>query len=53
MALWSATGAVSPIRGRLLLAVWTSKWVLATDGKTKESEYTYSDYYLANPFENL
>jgi beta-glucosidase len=24
-----------------------------TDGKTKESEYTYSDYYLANPFEKL
>lgn len=24
-----------------------------TDGKTKESEYTYDDYYLAKPFEKL
>lgn len=24
-----------------------------TDGKTKESEFTYDDYYLANPFEKL
>ena len=24
-----------------------------TDGKTKESEYTYDDYYLARPFEQL